>query len=143
MGQWKKTNCFWIPDSSVFWKDFWYWHFIEYPSSNQRTSLPLDKLFIISIDRPNINKTVWREINDTLKKEGFSGLIPQSTCCLNIVHHAFRKGLNIYGEESEELAFNIHYGFKNAPCKRDDFLKLEREMDMEIYQSLFLRHINS
>ena len=59
------------------------------------------------------------------------------------MHHAFRKGLNICGEGSEGLAFNIHYGFKNAPCKRDDFLKLEREMDMEIYQSLFLRHINS
>ena len=39
----------------------------------KETGLPLDKLFKISSDGSNINKTVWREINDTLKK-GFSGL---------------------------------------------------------------------
>ena len=35
---------------------------------------------------------------------------------------AFHKGLNMYGEESEELAFDIHYWFKNAPFKREGFL---------------------
>ena len=75
-------------------------------------------------------------MNDTLKNEGFSGLILQTTCCLHIVHNAFCKGLNIYGEESEELAFDMHYQFKNAPCKREDFLELEQEMDMEIHQEL-------
>ena len=66
----------------------------------KETGLPLDKLFNISSDGPNINKTVWREINDTLKK-GFSGLIPQTTCCVNIVYNAFRKGLNMYREGSK------------------------------------------
>ena len=88
----------------------------------KETDLPLGKLFNISSDGPNINKTVWREISDALKKEGFSGRIPQTTCCLHIVRSAFHKGLNIYGEESEELAFDMHYWFKNAPCKREDFL---------------------
>ena len=109
----------------------------------KETGLPLDKLFGISSDGPNINKTVWREIKDTLKKECFSGIMPQTTCCLHIVHNAFRKRLNMYGEESEELAFDMHYWFKNAPCKHETFLKLEQEMDMEIHQNLFLRHINS
>ena len=77
-----------------------------------------------------------------MKKEGFSGLIPQTTCCLHIVHNAFHKGLNIYGEEPEELAFNMYYWFKSAPCKHEDFLKLEQGMDMEIHQSSFLHHIN-
>ena len=102
----------------------------------KETGLPLDKLFKTSSDGSNINKTVWREINDTLKKEGFSGLIPQTTCYLHIVHNAFCKGLNILREESEELASNMHYWFKNAPCKHEDFLKLEQEMNMEIHQSL-------
>ena len=56
----------------------------------KETVLPLGKLFNISSDGPNINKTVWREINDTLKK-GFSGLIPQTTCCLHIVHNALKE----------------------------------------------------
>ena len=49
----------------------------------------------------------------------------------------------MYGEESEELAFNMQYWFKNAPCKYEDFLNLEQDMDMEVHQSLFLRLINS
>ena len=48
-------------------------------------------------------------LNGTLKKEGFSGLIPQTTCCLHLFLNAFCKGLNMYGEESEELAFDMHY----------------------------------
>ena len=54
--------------------------------------------------------STWcRKINDTLKKEGFSGLIPQTTSCLHIVPSAFSKALNMYGEESEELGFNMHF----------------------------------
>ena len=98
----------------------------------KKTGLPLARLFNISSDGPNISKTVWREINDTLKEEGFSGIIPQTTCCLHIEHNAFRKGLNMYGEESEELAFDMHYWFKNASCKCEDFPKSEQEMDIEI-----------
>ena len=48
----------------------------------------------------------------------------------------------MYGEEPEELAFNMYYWFKSAPCKHEDFLKLEQGMDMEIHQSSFLHHIN-
>ena len=33
----------------------------------KETGLPLGKLFNISSDGPNINKTVWREISDALK----------------------------------------------------------------------------
>ena len=49
----------------------------------------------------------------------------------------------MYEEESEELAFDLHYWFKNAPSKHEDFLKLEQVMDIEIQQNLILRHINS
>ena len=38
----------------------------------------------------------------------------------------------MYEEESEELAFDLHYWFKNAPSKHEDFLKLEQVMDIEI-----------
>ena len=38
----------------------------------------------------------------------------------------------MYEEESEELAFDLHYWLKNAPFKHEDFLKLEQAMDIEI-----------
>ena len=84
----------------------------------KETGLPLDKLFNISSDGRNINKTVWRETNDTLKKEGFVGLIPQTSSSLHIVYNAICKGLNMHGEEPEKLVFNSHYWFKNSPCIR-------------------------
>ena len=37
----------------------------------KETGLHLDKLFNTSSDAPNISKTVWREMNDTLKEEVF------------------------------------------------------------------------
>ena len=48
----------------------------------------------------------------------------------------------MYGEESEELAFDMNYCFKKAPCKLEDFPEL-KQIDMEIHKGLFLRHINS
>ena len=108
MEQWKKTNCFQIPYLCVFGKASGIDISLNILQAIKETVLPLDKLFNISTDGPNINKTVWKEINNILKKEGFSGVIPQTTCCLHIVHNAFLKGLNMYGEESEELAFDMH-----------------------------------
>ena len=102
-----KTNCFQIPYLCVFGKASGIDISLNILQAIKETVLPLDKLFNISIDGPNTNKTVWKEIN-ILKKEGFSGVIPQTTCCLHLVHNTFRKGLNMYGEESEELAFNMH-----------------------------------
>ena len=39
----------------------------------------------------------------------------------------------MYGEESEELPLDMHYWFRNVPYRCADFLKSEREMDMEIH----------
>ena len=37
----------------------------------KEAGLPLGKLFNISSDGPNLKMTLWREINDTLKKKIF------------------------------------------------------------------------
>ena len=84
----------------------------------KETDLPLDRFFNISSDGRNINKTVWREKNNTLKKERFVELIPQTSCSLHILHNAIYNELNMYGEETEELVFSSHYWFKNSPCIR-------------------------
>ena len=72
------------------------------------------KLFFLSSDGPNINKAVYRNLNDNLKERGFEGLAPLIVCSLHTMHNAFRKGSNVggFGEMAEQLAFDLHAWFK-------------------------------
>ena len=88
-------------------------------------------------------KSLWRQLDEAVKELGFKGLFPHITCPLHTVHNGFRKGLDVYGQEAEELAFDLYYWFKGAPCKREEFRKLENDLDLNLHQSLFLRHIEA
>ena len=59
-------------------------------------------------DGPNVSKTIWRLINDHKKSIGLQGLTPFVPCTLHVVHNSFRKGLNSYGENTEQLAVVRH-----------------------------------
>nr|XP_047145416.1 uncharacterized protein LOC124818488 [Hydra vulgaris] len=84
---------------------------------NERFYLPRDRLFNISADGPNINKAIWRLLNADLHSNGFNGLLPFVSCTLHTVHNAFRKAIDVVGEDAEQLAFDLHTWFTNAPCK--------------------------
>ena len=66
---------------------------------------------------PNINN----QLDKALKEKGFKALLPLITCTLHVIHSGFQKGLNSYGYEVEELAFDLYYWFRIALCKREDF----------------------
>nr|XP_047134698.1 uncharacterized protein LOC124812301 [Hydra vulgaris] len=109
---------------------------------NERFYLPWDRLFNISADGPNINKAIWRLLNADLHSNGFNGLLPFVSCTLHTVHNAFRKAINVVGEDAEQLAFDLHNWFKNAPCKIKDFKKLSDCIFIED-ETLFLRFVNT
>ncbi|XP_047132571.1 uncharacterized protein LOC124811258 isoform X3 [Hydra vulgaris] len=109
---------------------------------NERFYLPWDRLFNISADGPNINKAIWRLIIADLHSNGFNGLLPFVSCTLHTVHNAFRKAINVVGEDAEQLAFDLHNWFKNAPCKIEDFKKLSDCIFIED-ETLFLRFVNT
>ena len=104
--------------------------------------VPWDRFFNISSDGPNINKALYRELNLSLRREGKHGLLPLFVCCLHITHNAFHKGIDVFGQESEQLAFDLHAWFKQAPCKEEDYRKLAEDATLEC-ESLFLRHLNT
>ena len=107
------------------------------------SSLSTEKLFDLSVDGPNINKSLWKKLDSHLKGKCLGGLLPLITCTIHIIHNGFRKGLNVYGQEAEELTFDLYYWFRMAPCKREDFRNLEEELDLQLHESLFLRHIEA
>ena len=64
--------------------------------------------FLTQSDGLHINKAVWRELNEEMKKRGYKGLLPFIACTLHIVHNAFHKGIASLDQEMEQLAFDPH-----------------------------------
>ena len=104
--------------------------------------LPCEKMFNTSSDGPSINKKVHRLLNDELKKLGYKGVLPFIPCCLHVVHNAFHKGIAAMPYDIEQLPYNLHAWFKNAPCKEEDFRALADDTILED-ESLFMRHIST
>jgi len=102
--------------------------------------LPWRKLFNISTDGPNINKAIWRILNDDLKEQGLNGLLPFLPCTLHLIHNGFKKMLDVLGEDVTTMVFDLHAWFKNHPCKQEDFITLSDCTQSE-NEALFLRHV--
>jgi hypothetical protein len=64
--------------------------------------LPLCQLVSIG-SGPNVNKTIWKYIDSHMKEAGLKGLVNFIACSLNVVHNAFRKGMDVYGQQAEDL----------------------------------------
>ena len=108
--------------------------------NDKEYNLRWDRLFNISSDGPNINKSIWQLLNDSLTSRNFHGLLEFNPCTLRKIHNAFHKGIVILEQYVEGLVFDLHQWFKYAPCKEEDFVKLD---DITIHESLFLRHLST
>ena len=53
--------------------------------------IPWERLFYVSSDRPNINKSLWRNLNKNLKDKGYKGLLPLIVCTLHTMHNVLGK----------------------------------------------------
>ena len=111
-------------------------------SINDDFDLPWERFFNLSSDGPNINLATWRILNEELKKSSHAGLLPLIVCTLHTMHTAFQKGISIYGEDCEQLAFDLNQWFKISPCKQEDFRNLSDDVKIE-EEALFLCHVDS
>ena len=57
-------------------------------------------------------------------KTGHPGLLPVFTCNMYVTHNGFHKGILVYGDDCEQLAFDLHAWFKLSTCKQEDFQSL-------------------
>jgi hypothetical protein len=71
--------------------------------------LDLGKLLSLSSDGPNVNKAVWKIIDEHLKAEDFHGLLPFILCSLHVAYDAFRYGFKEYGSEVDQLCLDLFY----------------------------------
>ena len=79
--------------------------------------LPLSGWISLSSYGPNVNKTICNTVNKVLVDERLPGLMPFIPCNIHVVHSAFRAGINIYREASEELAVDLFYWLNSSPSR--------------------------
>ena len=100
----------------------------------------LSSVLTLSSDGPNVNKTIFRAVNTSLKGAGNPGMINIGTCNLHVVHNSFCKALEVYGTPVDDLAVDIHSFFKISSARREEFKFIQLE---EVETHTFLRHVPS
>ena len=101
----------------------------------------LSSILTLSSDGPNVNKTIFRAVNTSLKGAGNPEMINIGTCNLHVVHNSFCKALEAYGTPVDDLAVDIHSFFKISSARREDFKFIQLEEEMETHT--VLRHVPS
>lgn len=101
--------------------------------------IPLSKLLMVSSDGPNVNKKVWRLLNEKVKEIRQKPLLYLGTCNIHIMHNAFMKGLEIHGMACSEFIISIYYFFNGWPSRKDDYEKIQIELGIETHS--FLKHV--
>lgn len=117
--------------------------FNEIQSALLDCTLPLTQLLSVSSDGPNVNKAIKRKI-DTAVREATStgkGLVDIGFCTIHTAHNAFRSAIQKYGLECEELAIDLYYFFKISACRREDFDKVQVELNLD--ETCFIRYVQS
>ena len=73
-------------------------------------------------------KLLLSNINAKLKQCFKRQLVNTGSCQLHVVHNTFRKGLERYGEDIENLCIDLFYFFKLSAARREDFLKIQQNL---------------
>ena len=104
--------------------------------------IPMDKVMTLGSDGPNVNKTIWRQMEIRLNVENlnYPSLVDVGTCNIHVMHNAFAKGLTQYGEVSEQLAMDLFTLFKYSAPRREDYKDLQLDLDLEcqLFQRTFV-----
>ena len=104
--------------------------------------LPLNLLLVLGSDGPNVNKKVWKVVNDEVVKcsgRANKGLLDISSCTLHVVHNSFGKGLDSYGKNISEFVIEIYQWFKLSAARREDFALLQESKGAQ--KLSFLKHV--
>ena len=71
--------------------------------------LPVDQMATLVRDGPNVNKTIFRNMNKLIQEyhPQFTGLVDLGSCTIHTVHNAFNKGMEQHGREIDQLCVDL------------------------------------
>ena len=102
--------------------------------------IPVAKLVTLVRDGPNVNKTIFRKMDELIRHDNpeFTGLVDLGSYSIHTIHNAFGKGLEKCGKEIEQLCMDLHALFKYSAARHEDFREVQIEMDLDLTN--FLQH---
>lgn len=71
-------------------------------------NIPIEKLLMLGSDGPNVNKKVFRLVNENVKIIRGKSLINIGTCNIHIIHNSFLKGLECMGTRVSDFVIDIY-----------------------------------
>ena len=107
----------------------------------QKFSLPLKYLLSLSSDGPNVNKAIKTIINSKLKVNYQRELVDTGSCQLHVVHNSFRKGVEGYGSDVENLCIDTYYFLKLSPPRSEDYADVQQKLNLDEF--IFMQHVQS
>lgn len=93
-------------------------------------NLSLQKLVMLESDGPNVNKKVWRLLNEEVLGVRSIGLVDIGSCTLHTVHNAFLKALDCLGEDVSDLATSLFHYFHNRPERNGDLTTIQEKLKL-------------
>lgn len=81
------------------------------------SGLAFKNLIMLSSDGPNVNKKVFRLVNEIMVDDRGQGLVDVGFCNLHVVNNSFQKGIEEFGETACDLLVDIYYYFKKYPSR--------------------------
>ena len=94
--------------------------------------IPVAKLVTLVQDGPNVNKTIFRKMDELIRHDNpeFTGLVDLGSCSIHTIHNAFGKGQ--CGKEIEQLCMDLRALFKYSAARCEDFREVQIEMDLDL-----------
>ena len=97
----------------------------------QKFSLPLKYQLSLSSDGSNVNKAIETIINSKLKANYQRELVDTGLCQLHVVHNSFRKGVEGYGSDVENLCIDKYDFLKLSPPRREDYADVQQKLNLD------------
>ena len=97
----------------------------------QKFSLPFKYPLSLSSDGPNVNKAIKTNINRKLQANYQRELVDTGPCQLHVVHNSFRKGVEGYGSDMDNLCIDIYHIFKLSPPRREDYTDVQQKLNLD------------
>ena len=131
---------YWSPVHDEVWVRYYSSQYFGHANAMISTNddIPLKQLLTSGSDGPNVNKTMWRLLEQNVKAKcpEYNGFVDIRTYNIHIIHNSFGKGIEKYGKDCEQLAIDLHSLFKYSAARHEDFRELQLNLGLE--QRIFL-----
>ena len=86
-----------------------------------------------------MSKKQLRQTSTVSSRQIIRELVDTGPCQLHVVHNSFRKGVEGYGSDVENLCIDIYYFFKWSPSRREDYADVQQKLNLDEF--VFLWHV--